>query len=94
MFVTAEQRAKLGSLYDKQCAITDDYIDRVLSELDQAGALANTIVVITSDHGEAIAEYARLLGYPREWVMEGRPRELAEWARAVERSRDWAASGE
>jgi len=61
--LTAEQRAKLGSLYDKQCAITDDYIDRVLTELDQAGALANTIVVITSDHGEAIAEYGRLEGH-------------------------------
>jgi len=61
--LTAEQRAKLGSVYDKQCAITDDYIDRVLSELDQAGALANTLVVITSDHGEAIAEYGRLEGH-------------------------------
>ena len=61
--LTAEQRAKLGSLYDKQCAITDGYIDRVLSELDQSGALANTIVVITSDHGEAIAEYGRLEGH-------------------------------
>jgi arylsulfatase A-like enzyme len=61
--LTAEQRAKLGSIYDKQCAITDDYIDRVLSELDQAGMLANTIVVITSDHGEAIAEYGRVEGH-------------------------------
>lgn len=31
-------------------------------------------------------EYARLLGYPREWVLEGRARELAEWAR------DWYAA--
>lgn len=61
--LTAEQRAKLGSIYDKQCAITDDYIDRVLSELDQSGMLANTLVVITSDHGEAIAEYGRVEGH-------------------------------
>jgi hypothetical protein len=27
-------------------------------------------------------EYARLLGYPKGWVLEGRPLELAEWARA------------
>ncbi len=27
------------------------------------------------------AEYARLLGYPRGWVIEGRARELADWAR-------------
>lgn len=26
-------------------------------------------------------EYARLLGYPRDWVFEDRARELAEWAR-------------
>ena len=27
------------------------------------------------------AEYSRLLGYPRGWVLEGRARELADWAR-------------
>ena len=27
------------------------------------------------------AEYVRLLGYPRGWVLEGRALELAEWAR-------------
>ncbi len=30
-------------------------------------------------------EYARLLGYPRGWVLEGKARELAAWAR------DWYA---
>ncbi len=30
-------------------------------------------------------EYTRLLGYPRGWVLEGRARELAVWAR------DWYA---
>jgi hypothetical protein len=30
-------------------------------------------------------EYTRLLGYPRGWVLEGRARELADWAR------DWYA---
>ena len=28
------------------------------------------------------AEYKRLLGYPRDRVLDGRARELAEWARA------------
>jgi hypothetical protein len=31
-------------------------------------------------------EYTRLLGYPRGWVLEGRARELADWAR------DWYAT--
>lgn len=30
-------------------------------------------------------EYVRLLGYPKGWVLEGRPLELAQWAR------DWYA---
>ncbi|MGC2297972.1 MAG: hypothetical protein WA476_04155 [Acidobacteriaceae bacterium] len=31
-------------------------------------------------------DYARLLGYPRGWVLDGRARELADWAR------DWYAN--
>ena len=36
-------------------------------------------------------EYVRLLGFPRGWVLEGRARELAEWARAwyAENGRPW-----
>jgi hypothetical protein len=34
------------------------------------------------DVGVEPAEYQRLLGYPHDWVMEGRVLELAEWARA------------
>jgi len=37
-------------------------------------------------------EYIRLLGYPRGWVLEGRARELADWAREwyEEHGRPWA----
>jgi hypothetical protein len=40
-----------------------------------------------------LAEYIRLLGYPRGWVLEGRALELAEWARAwyAEHGRPWVA---
>lgn len=36
-------------------------------------------------------EYVRLLGFPRGWVLEGRPRELANWARAwfAQHGRPW-----
>ena len=36
-------------------------------------------------------EYVRLLGYPRSWVLEGRPGELADWAREwyAENGRPW-----
>jgi hypothetical protein len=36
-------------------------------------------------------EYVRLLGYPRGWVLEGRARELADWARGwyAKNGRPW-----
>lgn len=36
-------------------------------------------------------EYTRLLGYPRGWILQGRPLELAEWARGwyAEHGRPW-----
>ena len=37
------------------------------------------------------SEYARLLGYPRDWVFEGRAKELADWARSwyAKNGRPW-----
>jgi hypothetical protein len=42
------------------------------------------------------AEYQRLLGYPRDWVMSGRALELADWARDwyVQSGRPWVYSRE
>lgn len=40
----------------------DDVIDRLLDELDQRGVLRNTIVVVTSDHGESFGEH-KLFGH-------------------------------
>lgn len=36
-------------------------------------------------------EYVRLLGFPRGWVLEGRPRELADWAQGwyAKHGRPW-----
>ncbi len=51
---------------------------QVAESIELAGMLAGVDV--------APEEYVRLLGYPRGWVLEGRARELADWAR------DWYAS--
>jgi hypothetical protein len=49
--------------------------------------LANTL----PDVNVQPAEYARLLGYPRDWVLEGRAQELADWARSwyAKNGRPW-----
>lgn len=38
----------------------DDWVERLLDRLDRAGRLDDTIVIITSDHGENIGESGRL----------------------------------
>jgi arylsulfatase A-like enzyme len=43
--------------YDGAIAYLDAQVDRLLGELDRRGALANTIVIITSDHGEQFGEH-------------------------------------
>jgi arylsulfatase A-like enzyme len=61
--LNAEQRAFLAGKYDTRCANTDAQIDRLLTELKATQVLDNTVVVITADHGEAIAEYGLIEGH-------------------------------
>ncbi len=42
--------------YDKAIAVTDAQVGRLMSALEQAGALENAIVVLLSDHGESLGE--------------------------------------
>lgn len=46
-------------LYDGEVAYIDDELRRLFGELRQRGALENTYVVITSDHGELFGEQGR-----------------------------------
>ena len=50
--VEAERNA-----YDAALAYLDAQVDLVLTELEKRGALRNTIVVVTSDHGEQFMEH-------------------------------------
>ncbi len=43
--------------YDGAVAYVDDQIDNLMAELKKRGLLENTIVVITSDHGELFGEH-------------------------------------
>ncbi|HED66037.1 MAG TPA: hypothetical protein ENJ09_10850 [Planctomycetes bacterium] len=47
----------LPLLYDRELRYIDAELDRVLSHLAETGALADTAIVITSDHGEAFGEH-------------------------------------
>ncbi len=43
--------------YDAGIKYTDDFIGRLLERLDQLGVLRNTVVIVTSDHGESLGDH-------------------------------------
>jgi arylsulfatase A-like enzyme/tetratricopeptide (TPR) repeat protein len=43
--------------YDGEIAYTDEHIGRLLKGLEERGLLENTLVVLTTDHGEALGEH-------------------------------------
>lgn len=43
--------------YDGEVAYTDAQVGRLLDELEAAGLLENTIVVVTADHGEGLGDH-------------------------------------
>ncbi|MCI0378262.1 MAG: sulfatase, partial [Gemmataceae bacterium] len=47
--------------YDGGIAYLDDQLNRLLEELDRRGILKDTLVIITSDHGEHFGEHGRFI---------------------------------
>ena len=52
--------AWLSSLYDASIRYTDDRLAEFFAELEKSGLLAQTVVVITADHGEEFLEHGHL----------------------------------
>jgi arylsulfatase A-like enzyme/Tfp pilus assembly protein PilF len=43
--------------YDGEIAYTDSFVGKIIDDLENAGELKNTVVVIVGDHGEAFGEH-------------------------------------
>ena len=56
----AEEIEWLRDNYDAAIAYIDDEVRKLLGELKQRGALDNTIVIISSDHGEHLGDHKRV----------------------------------
>ncbi len=56
---TAQQNQADIDCYDGSIAYLDQQIGRLLQELERRGVLQNTLVIVTSDHGEAFGESYR-----------------------------------
>ena len=59
----AEDVAYMRGLYDGEVAFTDAQVGRVLDELESSGLARNTLVIITSDHGEILYEHEHYFGH-------------------------------
>jgi arylsulfatase A-like enzyme len=54
--VTEEEKQHFTSQYDGAIAYLDSQIGRLLEELDKRGLFDNTMIIVTSDHGEALGD--------------------------------------
>ncbi|HEX2253057.1 MAG TPA: sulfatase [Thermoanaerobaculia bacterium] len=59
--VTAEQVAYFEALYDGGIRYLDGVLEQWFGQLDDLGLLADTTIVITSDHGEEFLEHGKLV---------------------------------
>lgn len=50
----------LKSQYDGEIRLSDDYVGEIIGKLEDRGLLDNTIIVVTSDHGEEFMEQGKL----------------------------------
>ncbi len=50
------EKELVSLMYDSAVAYADDAVGQLLDRLEELGLAANTVVVITSDHGEALGE--------------------------------------
>ena len=57
--IPEEARRHLINLYDGEIAYTDSSIGTMLDSLADKGVLANTVVMVTADHGEAFHEHGQ-----------------------------------
>ena len=53
-----DKRRRAISAYYALCTMMDSHVGAILAGLDETGALARTVVIYTSDHGEALGERA------------------------------------
>lgn len=67
--LSARDLNHLIALYDGEIAWTDQQVSHILHRLDAAGVAGNTVVVVTSDHGEELFDHGSF-GHKRKLFDE------------------------
>lgn len=72
--MSAIQRQAQIDAYDDGIAYEDESLGRLLDELSARGGLENTVVIVTSDHGQEFGEHGRFgHGASMAWTLLGVP---------------------
>ncbi|HTF33985.1 MAG TPA: sulfatase [Myxococcota bacterium] len=58
-----EDYQQLSDIYDASVATDDARLDELIQDLDRRGLLDNTVVIVTSDHGENLGDHGGLLAH-------------------------------
>ncbi|MGN6672805.1 MAG: sulfatase family protein, partial [Thermomicrobiales bacterium] len=62
---TPEQRHRQRAYYLANVTMIDEQVGRLLATLEDRGYLDNTVVIFTSDHGDALGDH----GHSQKWTM-------------------------
>jgi arylsulfatase A-like enzyme len=62
---TPEQRHRQRAYYLANVTMIDEQVGQLLTALDERGYLDNTVVIFTSDHGDALGDH----GHSQKWTM-------------------------
>jgi len=62
-----EEREALAALYDDGIRHVDAALERIFGKLEADGRLADTLVIVTSDHGESLAQRGPMTGHGGPW---------------------------
>lgn len=65
--IPADACEEVRALYDGEIRHTDRQLGILLAEMELAGLLENTIIVLTSDHGEEFFEHGSMEGH--QWTL-------------------------
>lgn len=85
--LSASQINHLVALYDGEIAFTDQQIGRLMARLEQLGLDDNTLVVLTSDHGESFAEHDTWFSGSTLYNASVRVPIIASWPSRLPRQR-------
>src|SRR4029077_19155583 len=64
---SSEQREAMAALYDGGIRYVDSKLEQWFGDFERRGLLANTLVIVTADHGENLMARGRITGHGRFW---------------------------